>query len=152
MFSEVDNIMQDSLSREINLLLNSLIVIRQLIIGSQRDVLNQYKLLPTFIKTILEMLLRQLGKVSQQKSLSTFPLKNRLFMSNMIKNCVYILLWGKISFSLTPDTAQVKQFIDHLIRGHKDLLPILNELQTNDDEKITAQYFFGNCMSYYYGS
>ena len=58
MLGDVDNIMQDSLSREINLLLNSLIVIRQLIIGSQRDVLNQYKLLPTFINTIFEMLLR----------------------------------------------------------------------------------------------
>ena len=34
MLGDVDNIMQDSLSREINLLLNSLIVIRQLIIGS----------------------------------------------------------------------------------------------------------------------
>jgi len=64
MLGDVDNIMQDSLSREINLLLNSLIVIRQLIIGSQRDVLNQYKLLPTFINTIFEMLLRQLTKAS----------------------------------------------------------------------------------------
>jgi len=43
--------------------------------------------------------------------------------------------------------------MDHLIRGHKELLPVLNELQTNDDNvNINTQYFVDNCMSYYYGS